>query len=375
MNKIKLRESSQMIANILLMVLVSMAAISPVQASNSPDINSVRVKRLHDGPIIYPQLDSSLGNNIQGPSLIRVPEWVSNPLGRYYLYFADHKGRYIRLAYADQLTGPWKIYTPGTLKLEQTDFPQKPQALSAQQVEHFKVKMQALGIDAESLPHDPLLELTTPHIASPDVHVDDVNKRIVMYFHGLKRPGYQVSRVATSRDGISFTPSSEDLGKTYMRAFKHQGMTYSLAMPGQFYRSQDGISDFEAGPLLFNRNMRHAGVLKRGDNLWVFWTQVGDAPERILMSRIDITKPWMQWQVSETVEVLRPELTWEGADAPVEPSVRSVAYGHVNQLRDPYIFEEAGRTYLLYVVAGESGIAIAEFYFTDDNIKVASENK
>jgi sucrose-6-phosphate hydrolase SacC (GH32 family) len=146
-------------------------------------------------------------------------------------------------------------------------------------------------------------------------------------------------------------------------------------MPGQFYRSQDGISDFEAGPLLFNRNMRHAGVLKRGDNLWVFWTQVGDAPERILMSRIDITKPWMQWQVSETVEVLRPELTWEGADAPVEPSVRSVAYGHVNQLRDPYIFEEAGRTYLLYVVAGESGIAIAEFYFTDDNIKVASENK
>ena len=32
----------------------------------------------------------------------------------------------------------------------------------------------------------------------------------------------------------------------------------------------------------------------------------------------------------------------------------------LNQLRDPAIFEEDGRIYLLYAVAGESGIAIAE---------------
>ena len=64
------------------------------------------------------------------------------------------------------------------------------------------------------------------------------------------------------------------------------------------------------------------------------------------------------------VEVLRPERDWEGADAPLEPSVRSTAYGHVNQLRDPAIFEDAasGRIYLLYAVAGESGIAIAELH-------------
>ena len=34
-------------------------------------------------------------------------------------------------------------------------------------------------------------------------------------------------------------------------------------------------------------------------------------------------------------------------------------YGHVNQLRDPAIFEENGEVYLLYAVAGESGIGIA----------------
>ncbi|GIT64032.1 MAG: hypothetical protein Ct9H300mP22_4320 [Gammaproteobacteria bacterium] len=44
--------------------------------------------------------------NIQGPSLIKVPEWIENPLGKYYLYFADHKGLYIRLAYADELQDP-----------------------------------------------------------------------------------------------------------------------------------------------------------------------------------------------------------------------------------------------------------------------------
>lgn len=63
------------------------------------------------------------------------------------------------------------------------------------------------------------------------------------------------------------------------------------------------------------------------------------------------------------MEVLRPERPWEGADAPIEPSIRSVAYGHVNQLRDPAIYEEAGRTFLLYAVAGESGSAIAALHF------------
>ena len=66
----------------------------------------VRVERLLDVPIITPALHPSIGENIQGPSLIRVPEWVEGRLGAYYLYFADHKGRYIRLAYADDLLGP-----------------------------------------------------------------------------------------------------------------------------------------------------------------------------------------------------------------------------------------------------------------------------
>jgi hypothetical protein len=86
---------------------------------------------------------------------------------------------------------------------------------------------------------------------------------------------------------------------------------------------------------------------------------VGDAPERILLSRIDLSGDWQCWTDAPPVEILRPERSWEGANAPLTPSVRSTAYGQVNQLRDPAIFEEAGRIFLLYAVAGESGIAIA----------------
>ncbi|MFV1980611.1 MAG: hypothetical protein ACC655_05595, partial [Rhodothermia bacterium] len=41
--------------------------------------------------------------NVNGPSVIRVPDWINSPLGRYYLYFAHHRGSFIRMAYADDL--------------------------------------------------------------------------------------------------------------------------------------------------------------------------------------------------------------------------------------------------------------------------------
>ena len=331
----------------------------PLSDGESADVEapSVRVERLLDAPIIGPGLDPSIGENIQGPSLIRVPDWVPEPLGHYYLYFADHKGHYIRLAYADDLLGPWSIHVPGSLQIEHSHFLVEPPEVTPEIVAEWEARR---GV---KISHDIQKEITTPHIASPDVHVDDEGQRIVMYFHGLEGVGTQVSRVATSTDGIHFDAQPQPLGRTYMRIFRHGGLTYSLAMPGQFYRSADGFTNFEQGPLLFNPDMRHSALLLRGETLWVFWTQVGEVPERILLSSIDLSGDWMSWSETDPVEVLRPERDWEGANAPLESSVRSTAYGQVNQLRDPAIFEEDGRVYLLYAVAGESGIAIAEVFF------------
>ena len=322
----------------------------------------MRVQRLLDRPIISPDLHPSIGDNIQGPSLILVPDWVEDRLGAYYLYFADHKGRYIRLAYADRLLGPWSIHPPGTLQLEQSCFLTEPPTVTPEQLAEFEARRRQSAVQ---LSHDVLMEITTPHIASPDVHIDPRRQQIVMYFHGLEDVGTQVTRVATSRNGIDFAAQPDVLGRNYMRAFEHEGMTYTLAMPGQLYRSRDGFHDFEPGPVLFNPRMRHSALLKRGSMLWVFWTQVGDAPERILLSQIDLSGDWRSWKDDAPAEILRPERGWEGADAPLVPSIRSTAYGHPNQQRDPAIYEENGQIYLLYAVAGESGIGIAEVFFDE----------
>ena len=73
----------------------------------------MKIHRLPTDPIITPALHDSLGGNINGPSLIRTPAWLPNALGRYYLYFAHHQGEFIRLAYADDLAGPWQVHAPG----------------------------------------------------------------------------------------------------------------------------------------------------------------------------------------------------------------------------------------------------------------------
>jgi hypothetical protein len=182
-----------------------------------------------------------------------------------------------------------------------------------------------------------------------------------MYYHGLDTATrVQHTRVATSADGIHFEARPELLGRPYFRVFTYRGWWYALGMPGILYRSADGLTDFVQGPRLFERTMRHSALLIRGRELLVFWSRVGDVPERILCSRIALQGDWRSWRADPAIDVLEPEHPWEGADQPLEASVRGWAEEPVRQLRDPAIFCEDQRTYLLYSVAGESGIAIAE---------------
>ena len=75
------------------------------------------VKRLNKGqPIITQQMFSELGvadegENINGPGVIRIPEWISpenraHPDAEYYCYFAHHDGEYIRMAWASDIDSP-----------------------------------------------------------------------------------------------------------------------------------------------------------------------------------------------------------------------------------------------------------------------------
>ena len=318
------------------------------------DLN-IEIRRLLDAPIIYPDLDGGIGTNIQGPSLIEVPDWVPRPLGRYYLYFADHKGSYIRLAFADELDGPWSIHPPGALDLDRSHFLATPAPVSDEE----RARLEAAPSRGEGVP-SALFTATQPHLASPDVHVRRDRRQIVMYYHGLEGLSLQRTRVATSPDGLRFTARPELLGRSYFRAFPYRGYWYALSMPGVIYRSRDGLSGFEEGPTLFEPTMRHAAVLRRRNRLFVFWSNVGDNPERILLSTIELSDDWRNWTAEGQREVLRPEWAWEGAELPRDPSVRDAINIRVNQVRDPAIYVENDRVYLLYSVAGEAGIGIAE---------------
>lgn len=282
---------------------------------------------------MLPGLD---GENINGPSLIRAPPWVKNPLGRYYLYFADHSGTYIRLAYANRLDGPWKIHPPGVLDLR----------------------------DAQGC---------RDHIASPDVLVDEARREMRMYFHCPIRTGReQRSFVALSPDGLKFAAGSEILGQPYFRVFQHDGWWYAMAKGGVLYRSKDGLRGFEQGhnpfapPDLSNGDLnqprpRHVAVLPEAGALRVCFSRIADAPERIFCGQIRLSVDWREWRVTPPLEVLRPERDWEGAALPILASAAGEARGRENALRDPDLFVDTnGRRYLLYSVAGENGLAIAE---------------
>lgn len=315
-------------------------------------------KRVTHEPIIHAGLHSSIGENIQGPSLIRVPAWVTNPLGRYYLYFADHKGSFIRLAYADELVGPWRIHEAGSLHLEESQFPTEPQ----QPPPDFEPRQSAAQ---PKLLHSAAYEGSTPHIASPDVHVKDEERRIFMYFHGLASFGVQRTRLATSRDGINFVAEEPLLCNSYLRVVPFDGKYFGVVMPGTVYVMDDERGPFEVGKRLFTTDARHHAILRNHGRAFVFWTQVGEAPERIKVSVFELTDDLESIQINHLNDILKPELAWEGADAPNEPSVRSVAYGCVNQLRDPCVFVEDGRIFLLYAGGGESAIGIAELHWEE----------
>ena len=181
-----------------------------------------------------------------------------------------------------------------------------------------------------------------------------------MYYHGWVGEEVQRTKVALSDDGIRFIARVGNLGEPYFRMFRWGNYFYALAMPGIFYRSKDGLTGFEKGPTLFTSDMRHSAVRVVGNEEEVYYTNAYAQPERILRSRIDLSRDWTRWTASEPEVVLEPEMKYEGVDLPQAPSVRGAVMEPVRQLRDPAIYQAGEVVYLLYSVAGEQGIAIAE---------------
>lgn len=297
----------------------------------------INVQRLPQNPIISYASSNTLGTKINGPSLIRVPDWIENPLGKYYLYFAHHDGKYIRLAYADSIQGPWTVHEPGTLRLEDS-----PAFIG--------------------------------HIASPDVHIDVDTQEIRMYYHGSRENENQRTAIAVSKDGLHFYASSKVIGSSYFRVFQYGEFHFAIDAHGYLNRSSNhdqGWTRAEEAlipPITVDDRygkrddvrIRHSTTWVTDETLFLFYTRKADAPERILLSTVSLGEDWTQWTASEPIEVLRPETEYEGIQFPIKPSKKGGGI-KVQQLRDPAIFhDDDGKSYLIYSVAGEMGLAIAE---------------
>ena len=259
-----------------------------------------------------------IDENINGPSVIRVPEWIENPLGKYYMYFAHHQGTFIRLAYSDTPIGPWKVLMTGTLDIKNT------------YCEH--------------------------HIASPDVHVD--NHSIRMYYHG-DYEGAQYTFHAYSTDGIEFPKkmwSGKPLGHFYFRVFDWEDNRYAIAkeenIGGLLYKLNTVTCEYQPMMRLIE-NMRHCSIHVDGEWLYVFYTRMNEEHEHIRVTKINM-KCWME---SYDKPLLYPKEDWEGINQPIVKSNPGAVYGLHNQLRDPYLFKDIdGQFYLYYSGGGENCI-------------------
>ena len=326
----------------------------------APASAQIKVARFTQNPLITTRTARSLGSNVNGPAVIRVPDWVQRPLGRYYMYFANHMGEFIRLAYANELTGPWKIHEPGALHVRDT-------------------AMFRPGPD----PKETLDDFYT-HVASPEILVDHTQRRIVMWFHGwwtngenwpadpaaarawAQKSGYsQFTQAAVSTDGLQFGAEPAITRTPYLRVFQHDAYYYAVSRLGRLSRSKDSLASFELGPNPFRDGpyagrIRHVALVKRGARLHVFFTGIGDTPERVMLSSIDLAGDWSTWRASAPIDVLQPETGYECTNLFNRPSEAGDIAIPVRQIRDPFVFEENGHAYLFYSICGEQGIAGAE---------------
>jgi hypothetical protein len=326
---------------------------------------------------------TSEGNNINGPSVIRIPEWVPRgqraaPEAQYYLYFGHHTGQYIRLAWAGTIEGPWHLYRSG------------------ERVAPGQRGVLDMG-DDRLIPLGGAYAITS-HIASPDVHVDEENKQIVLYFHGsTSRNGIYLERqksfVATSPWGLDFSAGINPLplSDSYLRVLEVNGILQGL-YSSYYARARSSESPWAAadaakldGDALWETHdarflefqdvrkangrivhdgtprVRHVGLYREGDRLHVFFTMKGHAPERILATSVDVNDGNWFDVAPETApaEILRAEREWEGGGLEPVRSKKGAEFRLVNALRDPFVFNDRGDLYLFYAGGGERAIGVA----------------
>ncbi len=277
---------------------------------------------------------------INGPVCFKVPSWVKRPLGKYYLLFSDHEGKYLRLAYSNNIYSKWKISKLKILEIKK------------------------------------LSKIIHDHIASPEIYIDNKNKKICLYFHARSQKfgREQLTFVAVSKNSIDFKIKNiNPIAPFYFRIFKYKNYYYGLTKGGDLFKSKNKFIKFKFIKNIFNKyedkyhnkkgSVRHLSLLQRSEYVEIFYSKIGDSPERIYRGIMNLLIDETKWVIKFKEEILKPTKIYEGAKIFPEISKSGASKKNENAVRDPYIFCDKKDTYLFYSVKGEKGIAFAKIIY------------
>ncbi len=367
----------------------------------------VKINRLHNNKAIitaamFEQAGAlpQDGENINSPSVVRLPEWLPRedrvaPEANYYLYFAHHGGKYIRMAWATDIEGDWTLYNVSK------DTPLGSKGVLSLYTETPEGYNEELHITDRIL--------INGHIASPFVIVDDEAKQFILYFHAgstyvdkaEKRLFPQRTFVALSGDGVHFTEEPFQpavLGASYFVPFESKGQWYAFSNTGDFCSAPTGgniwVAPEDSDPSidlwtprrcildeLFDKYSkehtivveprmmpRHVGIYIEGEKMHLLCSAKSDTPERLYYTTFDTSDTNCDnWSATDLQLVMSAETEWEGGNLAPQLSVNGKAPGMLNDVRDPYIFKDTdGKLYLFYAGGGEYALGIAAIEFVNN---------
>lgn len=290
--------------------------------------------------------------NINGPSVIYWNDPGDSLFSdSYYMFFAHHEGRSIRVARSDSPCGPWDII-------------KSPKGVAGINNISF------FNNGENNLYNNGIQDSIDDHVASPDVH--QVNGTLYMYVHG--KPGGngsgQRTLLLSGSSMNNLKAVSSDFGHPYLRHFQVNDYSYALTKNNDgdwgllFQNDDNGYSNNFTKKAKVIDNMRHGAVLVDGERVLLFYSVIGDNPEHIKFVEINTfgEKNPKNWSTSYEQSVLLPQYSWEGAGLNTGKSAGGVSYTDVEQVRDPAIFIDPvdGQVYMYYSVRGEAGIAAAK---------------
>lgn len=285
-----------------------------------------------------------IGDNINGPAVVRLFGNHKKTFGyKFLLLFAHHQGEYIRIAGSNSLLSKWR-FVPSKI-------------LNTKSYAEF---------------HD--------HVASPDAHYLKNSDTLLVFFHSREIGNRkQITFLARFNGGLNNRPL---ILKTnlpfYARVFFVRKQAYALTKGGNLFDTLDkelcewrplvniftGQDSEEDTYQNHPGSIRHLSVLNYKGMYLVFYSIIGEKPEKIWVSELKIDTTKGKFMALGKVLVLSPEKEYEGCGLKLQNSESGPSLVPENSVRDPYVIKFRSRYLLFYSIKGEFGIA-----FTELNLK------